>query len=154
MAVSESFKKEVKDILDRERWQGYVSGKVEGALNVLYLMDLDKEKRIKLLQEAVGLSNMTATDFVEPREIEDRIFKNKELSGEEKGALNSLMKNEAMKDQTVLDHPLQMLKLISSVEDDRFIEECLPQVEQWVKNGEEVTMLKVRNWLIQKYNLF
>ena len=154
MEISEDIKKEVQDILDRERWQGYVSGKVEGALNVLYAIDLSKEKRLELLSEAVGLSRATAEEFLEPREIEDRIYKNENLSDEDKGALDTLMSNETMKDETVMDHPRQTLSFISSFGGEKFIEECLPQVDIWVKNGEEVSMRRVRDLLIEKYDLF
>ena len=154
MDISEDIKKEVQEILDRERWQGYVGGKVEGALNVLYAIDLCKEKRLELLSEAVGLSRATAEEFLEPREIEDRIYKNENLSDEDKGALDALMSNETMKDETVMDHPRQTLSFISSFGGEKFIEECLPQVDIWVKNGEEVSMRRVRDLLIEKYDLF
>lgn len=154
MEISEDIKKEVQDILARERWQGYVSGKAEGALNVLYAIDLSKEKRLELLSEAVGLSRATAEEFLEPREIEDRIYKNENLSDEDKGALDALMSNETMKDETVMDHPRQTLSFISSFGGEKFIEECLPQVDIWVKNGEEVSMRRVRDLLIEKYDLF
>ena len=77
--IDEALRKEIKDILDREKWQGYVSGKVEGALNVLYALNLSKEERLKLLTEAVGLSYATARDFLESREIEEQILKNIDL---------------------------------------------------------------------------
>ena len=154
MEISEDIKKEVQDILARERWQGYVSGKAEGALNVLYAIDLSKEKRLELLSEAVGLSRATAEEFLEPREIEDRIYKNENLSDEDKGALDALMSNETMKDETVMDHPRQTLSFILSFGGEKFIEECLPQVDIWVKNGEEVSMRRVRDLLIEKYDLF
>ncbi len=152
--ISEDMKKEVQDILDRERWQGYVSGKVEGALNVLYALDLSKEKRLELLSEAVGLSRVTAEGFLEPREIEERIYKNKDLSDEDKGALDALMSNDALKDETVMDHPRQTLSFISSFGGEKFIEECLPQVDIWVENGEEVSMRRIRDLLIDRYDLF
>ena len=63
--TSEALKREIQKILDRERWQGYATGKIEGALNVLYQLDLDKQQRIKLLRNAVGLSEATATGFIE-----------------------------------------------------------------------------------------
>ena len=152
--ISEDMKKEVQDILDRERWQGYVSGKVEGALNVLYALDLTKEKRLEILSKAVGLSHMTAEEFLEPREIEYRIYKNGNLSDEEKGSLDALMSNETMKDETVMDHPGQTLAFISSFGGEKFIEECLPQVDIWVENGEEVSMRRIRDLLIDRYDLF
>ena len=40
--IPEDVKASIKDILNRERWQGYVSGKIEGTLDVLNLMDVDK----------------------------------------------------------------------------------------------------------------
>jgi len=57
--------KEVQKVMDREYWLGYTNGKIDGALYVLFLMDLEKEKRIELLAEAIGLSKETATEFVE-----------------------------------------------------------------------------------------
>ena len=152
--ISEKMKKEIQDILDRERWQGFVSGKVEGALNVLYSLDLSKEKRLELLSEALGLSQTTALEFLEPREIKYRIYKNENLSGEDKDALNALMSNETMKDETVMDHPRQTLAFISSFGEENFIKECLPQVDIWVENGEDVSMRRVRDLLIDKYDLF
>ena len=155
MSKKESdLKKEVEEILEVERWQGYASGKVEGALNVLYALDLDKEKRLELLKKAVGLCTASATNFLEPREIKERIYKNKKLSIEDKHALDALMFNETMKDEKVLDHPKETLELISAFGGcERFIEECLPQVNLWVKNGEDVSMKRVRDWLIAKYDL-
>ena len=70
--ISDEMKKELQDILDRARWQGYVSGKTEGALNVLYAIDLDKDKRLEILMEATGLSKSTAIDILKHREIEYR----------------------------------------------------------------------------------
>ncbi len=152
--ISENMKKEIQKILDRERWQGYVNGKVEGALNVLYALELSTEKRLELLSEAVGLSHMTAEEFLEPREIKERIYKNKNLSAEDKRALDALMANETMKDESVMDHPRQTLSFISSFGGEKFIEECLPQVDIWIENGEKVSMRRVRDWLIDKYDLF
>lgn len=152
--ISEDFEKKVQKILDDERWRGYVGGKVEGALNVLYALDLSKEKRLELLSKAAGLCHMNAEELLEPREIEDRIYKNESLSDEEKGALDALMSNESMKDETVMDHPRQTLAFISSFGGEKFIEECLPQVDIWIENGEEVSMRRIRDLLIEKYDLF
>ena len=49
--IPEDVKASIKDILNRERWQGYVSGKIEGTLDVLNLMDVDKEKQITILRK-------------------------------------------------------------------------------------------------------
>ena len=59
--------KEIKKIIEVARWQGEAHGKIEGALNVLFDLELEKEERITLLQRAVGLSYMTASEFVESR---------------------------------------------------------------------------------------
>ncbi len=67
----EELENKVQTILDRERWQGYVGGKIEGALNVLYSLDLSRERRIELLANAVGLSQRTAEELIEPRENTD-----------------------------------------------------------------------------------
>lgn len=67
---SEKLLKQIDDVLDRERWIGYVGGKVEGALNVLFELDMTKEERILNLAKAVGLSEQTATVYVEEREKE------------------------------------------------------------------------------------
>lgn len=114
--ISEELKKEVQEILDRERWQGYVSGKVEGALNVLYALDLSKEKRLELLSKAVGISHTTAEGFLEPREIEERIYKNENLSDEEKDALDALMSNKTMKDEIEMQREIgKQLFLVSII---------------------------------------
>ena len=84
MSDMDAMRSEIEKILKDERWRGFVSGKVEGALNVLYLLDLDKEKRVELLQEAVGLSRATAEEFIEPKENEEKILKNKNLTGADK----------------------------------------------------------------------
>ncbi len=59
--------KQIDDLMEVARWQGEVSGKIEGALNVLFELELGKEERIKLLQRAVGLSHMTASEIYESR---------------------------------------------------------------------------------------
>ena len=49
-----------------------MSGKVQGALTVMDILDLnDKEERIRILSDAVGLSNATATGFVEDWDEEE-----------------------------------------------------------------------------------
>ena len=152
--VGDDFKKEVQEILDRERWQGYVSGKVEGALNVLYSLDLDKDKRIEILQDTVGLSRMTATEFIKPREIQDRILKSEKLSYEEKETLSSMMANIAMDEENVLEHPKQTIELIAALDQNKILEECLPQVDAWIEAGVNVSMSRVKEYIIEKYDLF
>lgn len=152
--VSEEFKKEIQDILDRERWQGYVAGKIEGALNVLYALDLTKDERLELLSEACGLTESTAEGFLEPREIEYRIYNKKNIAKEERDALFDLMSNDAMKDDTVLGQPDATLKLLASFADDTILETCLPQIDIWIKNGEKISLNRVREWIIKKYDLF
>ena len=64
--MPDEYKEKIKRILDDERWKGYVSGKVQGALTVMDILDLnDKEERIRILSDAVGLSIATATGFGE-----------------------------------------------------------------------------------------
>lgn len=149
----EEFEKAVNDMIECARWQGEVSGKVEGALNVLFALDLDKEKRIELLQNAVGLSHITASEFIAPRQIEENIYKSKMLTDDEKDSLSNLMTNEAMDDEKVLDHPVEMLKFLTSMSEEIMIEKCIPQVENWVKCGEDVSLHRVKEWLIEKYQL-
>ena len=144
---------EIKNLLDREHWQGFVSGKVEGALNVLYLMDLTFDNRLELLEKAVGISEATAKDFLEPREIEYRISKNQNLTVSKKAALNKLLLNEQMLDDKVMEHPIETIKIISSMSDEPFIEETIPKVKEWIEAGEEVSLRKIREWLIDRYDL-
>ena len=151
---TDALKKKMQDILDRQRWMGFVDGKIEGALNVLYLMDLDKEKRIELLSEAVGLSSDTAAEFLKPKEIEYQILKREDLTGADKTALLSLLTNEAMMDKTVIEYPKQTLAIVSSFAGKKFVEECLPQIDIWTENGEKISMSRIRDWLIKKYGLY
>lgn len=150
----EELEEQAQKALDHERWLGYVDGKVEGALNVLYDLDLDREKRLDLLARAVGLSRATATDMLRPREIEDRIYKHPNLTNAEKEELLDLMDNEAMLEEKELDHPVETLRLISKMGGGKYIDECIPQVKAWVKSGEGVSMLRVREWIIEKYQLW
>ncbi len=68
--ITEDLKKEVQEILDRERWQGFIDGKIEGALNIIYALDIDKDMRVELLMNAVGLCRETATEFIDAKEAE------------------------------------------------------------------------------------
>ena len=116
----ENIKEKIQEHLDIVRWQGYISGKVEGAMDVLYEIDLDMEERIRLLQRVAGLSRITAEEFIEPREIKHRIFKNKELSYKEKQNLSALMSNEIMDSTQALDHPKETIRLIASVNTEKY----------------------------------
>ena len=147
------FSKEMEKALDRAMWQGEVSGKIEGALNVLFALDLEKEKRLELLCNAVGLSSETATAFLEPRQIEENILKNEKLSPYEKNELLDLMENDALDDATVLENPVATLKRLASFARNSFLEKSISQTKKWVKNGEEVSMRRVKGWLIEEYHL-
>lgn len=47
-----------------EHGRGFVNGKVTGGLAVLDIPEIEKEKRIEVLAEALGLCDATATEFV------------------------------------------------------------------------------------------
>ena len=64
------FKEEIERILQHERWQGYTTGLIEGALNVIFRLDLEREKRVELLANAAGLGMTTAQEFVDGKERE------------------------------------------------------------------------------------
>ena len=149
----ESLKNKLKETFDNVRWQEYVSGRVEGALDILYALDMDKERRIELLSETLGRCNATATNFIEPREIIYRIKKSNNLSADKKHALLRLMSNETMDDKTALSSPEQTMKLISSFCDKDIIEECLPKVKEWIEGGEDVSMHRIKEFFVEKYEL-
>lgn len=54
----------LEETLKVNKWQGFVSGKVAGALAVLEVLNVDRERSIEVLAEALGLSIATATDYV------------------------------------------------------------------------------------------
>ena len=60
----EDIKKKVNEVLRLENWRGFVNGKVTGGLAVLDVLGIEKEKRIEILAEALGLCTATATEFV------------------------------------------------------------------------------------------
>lgn len=60
----EDMKKKVDEVLRLENWRGFVNGKVTGGLAVLDILGIEREKRIEVLAEALGLCNATATEFV------------------------------------------------------------------------------------------
>lgn len=151
--ATKDYKKQMEEALDLARWQGEVSGKVEGALNVLFSLELDKEKRIELLRNAVGLSYATALEFVAPRQIEENIFKHPKLSAEEKNNLSKLMENDTMDDETIMDHPVEVLNFLASMNGELMIKKCIPQVKKWVDSGEDVSMRRIKDWYIEKYKL-
>lgn len=62
--LEEDMKKKVDEVLRLENWRGFVNGKVTGGLAVLDVLGIEKEKRIEVLAEALGLCNATATEFV------------------------------------------------------------------------------------------
>ena len=61
----DGIKQKINEILEVNKWQSYVAGKVDGALAVLDVLNIGKERRIEVLAEALGLSRETATDFVD-----------------------------------------------------------------------------------------
>ncbi len=69
--VTEELQKTMDEKINIAKWQYFTGGKIEGALNVLYLLDIDRERRVELLARAIGLSHATANDFIEQREIEE-----------------------------------------------------------------------------------
>jgi hypothetical protein len=62
--LNEELEQKIDEALKMERWRSFVSGKVTGGLAVLDVLDIEKEKRIEVMAEALGLSRVTATDFV------------------------------------------------------------------------------------------
>lgn len=61
----DGIKQKTEEVLEVRQWQGYVSGKVDGALAVLAVLNIDKERCIEVLADALGLTRATATEFVE-----------------------------------------------------------------------------------------
>lgn len=61
----DGIKQKINEVLEVRQWQGYVSGKVDGALAVLAVLNIDKERCIEVLADALGLTRATATEFVE-----------------------------------------------------------------------------------------
>lgn len=64
VVINTDMEKEVRKILRRENWRGFIDGKVTGGLAVLDVLGIEREKRIAVLAEAIGLSSATATEFV------------------------------------------------------------------------------------------
>lgn len=60
----EEVRKKVDEVLRLEKWRGFVNGKVTGGLAVLDVLGIEREKRIEVLAEALGLCTATATEFV------------------------------------------------------------------------------------------
>ena len=60
----ECLEQKIDEVINLNQWQGFVSGKVVGGLAVLEALNIDKERRIEVLADALGLSIATATDYV------------------------------------------------------------------------------------------
>lgn len=65
MGNNTDMEKEVREILRRENWRGFIDGKVTGGLAVLDVLGIEREKRIEVLAEAIGLCTATATELVD-----------------------------------------------------------------------------------------
>lgn len=88
------------------------------------------------------------------REIEDCILRHKSLTSEEKESLLRMVRIDTMKSERVLDHPKETLALLAELDGNRLISEAVPQVDRWVENGEDVTMKRVYDWIIDQYDLW
>lgn len=62
--IMDCLEQKLEEILKVNKWQGFVSGKVTGALAVLEVLKIDKGKSIEVLADALGLTMATATDYV------------------------------------------------------------------------------------------
>lgn len=62
--LDEETEQKIDEALKVEKWKSFVSGKVAGGLAVLDVLDIEKDKRIGVMAEALGLSIATASDFV------------------------------------------------------------------------------------------
>ena len=147
----EEFEIEIDRILEIENWRGYVTGKSEAALDLLYMLDLDLKKRVELYCRTVGVGYDTAFKTIEPRELEEIIHNNNDISYEDEKTLIDLISNKTMCSEEPMEHPEEQLKIISGVAKDKFIEESIPQVKIWIENGEDVSLKKVRDWILNKY---
>ena len=101
----------------------------------------------------LSLIQISCHKFIEPRQIEENIYKNPKLSVEEMNDLSNLMENDTMNDNGVMDHPVEVLNLLVSMNGGLMIKKCIPQVKKWVKAGEDVSMRRIRDWYIEKYKL-
>ena len=72
---------------------------------------------------------------------------------DKKESLYKLMTNKAMNDEKKLEHPLEMVEFLLTMADDFILDECKQQVKKWVKSREDVSMRKIKDWLINKYKL-
>ena len=62
--MDEEFRKKIEETLDIMKWQQYTSGQVDGALAVLRLLDIPYQEKEDILCKAVGVSHMTAKEFL------------------------------------------------------------------------------------------
>ena len=90
---------------------------------------------------------------IELKQIAENICKNDNLSAEEKKELLELMVNEEMNDEQVLNHPVETVNLIVVMGGGPMLKKSIPQVEKWVKEGEAVSMRKIKDWYISEYKL-
>lgn len=62
-ALEENTKK-MKEMLELERMRSFLSGKITGGLAVINILDFEKERKIEILADALRLSRVTATDYI------------------------------------------------------------------------------------------
>ena len=62
----EKIDKTVEDMVNITKWQSYTGGMIEGALKILFsISSLSKEERVTYLSDAIGLSRISATEYIE-----------------------------------------------------------------------------------------
>ena len=60
------FKKEIEEILEKERWIGRMNGIIQGAMSVIDELRIeDKEDRVSVIKRALCLSEATAGKIVD-----------------------------------------------------------------------------------------
>lgn len=83
--------------------------------------------------------------------IVTRIRDTDKLDDEKKRQLLGLIHNSGSYDERVMKYPVATIKLMVSMGAEKILEESIPQVEEWTKANEPVSMLRILEYLLEKY---
>lgn len=83
--------------------------------------------------------------------IVTRICEKNNITDSEKAQLISLLGNSEMYNERAMNHPTATVQFMVRMGAEKILEESIPQVGKWEKEGEKVSLFRVLLFLLVKY---
>ena len=85
------------------------------------------------------------------KSVINKIKEKQDLTDGQKKDLIGLVCNVEMYDKRILKHPVECIHLMVSMGAEKILDDSIPQVQEWVKANEPVTMFRIMEYLLEKY---